>query len=152
MKTLFNQQDRAEVLERLRKIRPENRGLWGKMTAHQMVCHLSDSFKAATGEKAVSPASNLFNRVVIKWVALRAPITWPKGVKTRPEMDQQGGGTSPVEFELDVKELEKMVDRFTQKKREFEWHPHPIFGDMTDEEWLRWGYLHMDHHLRQFGA
>jgi hypothetical protein len=29
--------------------------------------------------------------------------------------------------------------------------PHPIFGRITRAEWLRWGYLHADHHLRQFG-
>jgi hypothetical protein len=28
---------------------------------------------------------------------------------------------------------------------------HPIFGRMTEAEWMRWGYLHTDHHLRQFG-
>ena len=29
---------------------------------------------------------------------------------------------------------------------------HPLFGPLTDAAWLRWAYLHMDHHLRQFGA
>jgi hypothetical protein len=29
--------------------------------------------------------------------------------------------------------------------------PHPMFGAMTTLEWMRWGYLHTDHHLRQFG-
>jgi hypothetical protein len=29
---------------------------------------------------------------------------------------------------------------------------HPIFGAMSERAWLRWGYLHMDHHLRQFGV
>lgn len=29
---------------------------------------------------------------------------------------------------------------------------HSIFGPMTSAEWLRWGHLHLDHHLRQFGA
>ena len=28
---------------------------------------------------------------------------------------------------------------------------HPVFGGMTREEWLLWGYAHVDHHLRQFG-
>jgi len=28
---------------------------------------------------------------------------------------------------------------------------HPIFGRMSLWEWQRWGYLHTDHHLRQFG-
>jgi hypothetical protein len=26
-----------------------------------------------------------------------------------------------------------------------------MFGAMTRGDWLRWGWLHMDHHLRQFG-
>ena len=30
--------------------------------------------------------------------------------------------------------------------------PHPVFGPMTRGAWLRWGYLHTDHHLRQFGV
>jgi hypothetical protein len=29
---------------------------------------------------------------------------------------------------------------------------HPIFGRMSEAAWLRWGWLHADHHLRQFGA
>jgi hypothetical protein len=29
---------------------------------------------------------------------------------------------------------------------------HPIFGPMSEAAWLRWGYLHADHHLRQFGG
>ena len=28
---------------------------------------------------------------------------------------------------------------------------HPLFGRMTNGEWGRWGYRHVDHHLRQFG-
>ena len=27
---------------------------------------------------------------------------------------------------------------------------HPAFGAMSAREWLRWGWLHADHHLRQF--
>jgi hypothetical protein len=26
-----------------------------------------------------------------------------------------------------------------------------MFGPMTEKDWMRWGYLHADHHLRQFG-
>jgi len=29
---------------------------------------------------------------------------------------------------------------------------HPIFGPMSRPAWLRWAYLHADHHLRQFGV
>jgi len=27
-----------------------------------------------------------------------------------------------------------------------------MFPEMNEREWMRWGYLHADHHLRQFGA
>jgi hypothetical protein len=33
-----------------------------------------------------------------------------------------------------------------------EGHAHSFFGRLSRTEWLRWGYLHMDHHLRQFGV
>jgi hypothetical protein len=29
---------------------------------------------------------------------------------------------------------------------------HPFFGHMLCKDWTRWGYLHADHHLRQFGV
>lgn len=116
-----------------------------------MVCHLSDSFRGPMGEKTVTPAL-WFARGFVKWFALYVPLPWPKGVKTRPEMDQQIGGTPPADFEADIRELRRLLDRFTRQPRDFEWHPHPIFGPMSEEDWERWGYLHMDHHLRQFGA
>jgi Protein of unknown function (DUF1569) len=28
---------------------------------------------------------------------------------------------------------------------------HPLFGRMSASSWMRWAYLHADHHLRQFG-
>ncbi len=69
-----------------------------------------------------------------------------------PEMDQEIGGTRPVEFDGDVRELRRLLERFTRQPRDFSWRPHPIFGEMTEKDWMRWGYLHMDHHFRQFGV
>lgn len=152
MKSLSNSGDKTEVLERLTRLKSDSHALWGKMNAHEMICHLNDSFKCATGEKTAVFVGNIFSRTVIKWMALKAPRQWPQGFKTRPEMDQHIGGTKPVEFEADRKELERMVERFTSNNHDFKWHWHPVFGDMTIEEWYRWGYLHMDHHLRQFGV
>ena len=151
MKSLRNRNDREEVLGRLMALQPDSTRRWGKMSAHQMVCHLSDSFLTAFGEKEVSPATSLFQRTVVKWIALKSPLRWPPGVKTRPEVDQEIGGTRPTEFRRDVEALSRIVERFTLQPREFAWRPHPTFGALTDEERMRWGYLHMDHHLRQFG-
>ena len=152
MKSLNNQAHKQELLDRLRNITPQNQRQWGSMTSHQMICHLNDSFKLAMGDRAVSAKTNIFTRTIMKWVAFKVPVKWPKGFRTLPEIDQQIGGTKPVDFEKDLTELKCLLDRFAQKERRFEWTVHPIFGKMTEKEWLRWGYLHMDHHLRQFGA
>ncbi|MBM3802940.1 MAG: DUF1569 domain-containing protein [Acidimicrobiia bacterium] len=87
-----------------------------------------------------------------KWIALRAPLPWPKGVKTMPEVDQEGHDCSrPAEFDQDLKTLAVLIERFTSAQIDFHFHSHPLFGPLTEREWLRWGYLHVDHHLRQFG-
>jgi Protein of unknown function (DUF1569) len=152
MRTFANPEDKQVTLVRLAKVRPDHRARWGRMSAHQMLCHLNDSFLAVMGEKYVSPASAPLQRTIVKWVALYAPIRWPKGVPTRPEMDQYIGGTAPVEFEQDKQALVTVIERFSNPKRDFKWSSHPIFGNMPNPEWLRWGYVHTDHHLRQFGV
>jgi len=151
MKTLLNPKDKEEIIARLARMQPVSQRRWGRMSVPQMVCHLSDSFRGPMGERALSRA-RWFARGLTKWFALYFPRPWPKGFKTRPEIDQEIGGTPPGDFAADVRELRRLLDRFTRQPRDFEWHPHPVFGSMSDKDWQRWGYLHMDHHLRQFGA
>jgi hypothetical protein len=152
MKSLANQHDRDELISRLRRVSPDSQRRWGRMTPHQMICHLNDSFKCGTGEKEVSSVSNALSRSMVKWLALYLPIPWPHGVGTRPEMDQERGGTQPVEFGRDRNELEAMINRFSGTQRDFKWGRHPLFDEMSERDWWRWGYLHVDHHLRQFGV
>jgi hypothetical protein len=150
MKTLFNMPDRKEVLDRLSGVRPESERRWGSMSAHQMICHLSDSFRAALGEKRISKSTTLFKRTIYKWVALWLPFHWPHGIMTRPEMDQHLGGTPPAEFISDLEKLRILLDRFCNSEGEFA--PHATLGQMSRTERMRHAYLHIDHHLRQFGV
>ena len=153
MKTLARPRDKAEILHRLRAMRPESARRWGRMSAPQAVCHLSDAFRIVMGRIPVSHATGLLQRTIVKWIALYLPLRWPGGrILTRPEIDQEVAGTKPGDFAGDVAELECLVELITAERRSFDWQAHPIFGRMSDADWLRWGYLHMDHHLRQFGA
>jgi hypothetical protein len=151
MKTLAHSQDKAEILRRLRQVRSDTPRKWGRMSAQQMVCHLTDSFRFAIGQKPVSDGSSMLTRTIIKWIALYGPSPWPTGLMTRPEVDQERGGTAPAEFAADVAQLEQLVDSVAASGRDFV-PRHPIFGSMSKSDWLRWSYLHVDHHLRQFGA
>jgi len=152
MKSLSNLNDRQEVLSRMRQLSPESPRRWGKMTPHQMICHLNDSFKSVIGEREVSSRkSNLLTRTVVRWLALYAPFKWPHGVTTMPENDQKRGGTPPEDFKRDVEALPLMIERVTYPQKDFQWRRHPLFDEMSERDWMRWGYLHVDHHFRQFG-
>jgi len=150
VKTLRNPRDRREVLDRLAKVREDSQRRWGQMTANQMICHLSDSFRVSLGEKQASSVETFKNRTIIKWAALWLPISWPHGVETRHEVDQKIGGTKPTDFASDVAALRALVDRFCGRQGEFA--PHAMFGQLSRGERMRHAYLHMNHHLKQFGA
>jgi hypothetical protein len=148
MSTLADPHTQSSCCERIARIAPRTPPKWGRMSAHQMICHLNDSFRVATGEKYASPATNLFYRSVIKWIALHTPVTWPRGTPTRPEVEQGRGGTPPGDWECDRAELVALVRAFADRTT---FAVHPIFGEMSRSDWMIWGYRHTDHHLRQFG-
>jgi hypothetical protein len=152
VKTLAREKDTDEVVVRLRALRPDSPRRWGRMSAHQAVCHMIDAFRMGMGETSVTHATGPFQRTMVKWIALYAPLSWPSGVRTSPEIDQEVGGLRPTDFATDVARLEQTMRLFIAQPQNFEWPLHPIFGRLTHAAWLRWGYLHMDHHLRQFGA
>jgi hypothetical protein len=122
------------------------------MSAHQMVCHLNDAMHVMTGQRSTAPRGGLLQRTVVKWIALYLPFRWPPGIPTTPEVDQEAGGTRPTEFAHDVARLAEAVDRARPESIECGGRVHPIFGPMSNTAWFRWAYLHMDHHLRQFGV
>lgn len=153
MKTLRNPLSRQELRARLANVRPDTPRLWGKMTAPQMICHVSDAFLGIIGDKPVEIPGGFTFWPLMKTFVLYAPMKWPPGVPTRPEFDQcNGGGTPPAQFDQDVHNLLAIIDRFSAQPRSFVFRPHPMFKEMSEKEWMRWGYLHTDHHLRQFGC
>jgi hypothetical protein len=154
MKTLARDRDAAEVLRRLGTVRHDSVGLWGRMSAHQMVCHLSDGYRLVTGALTSPLVATPLPRPVMKWVALYIPVRWPTGIATTPELDQAAGcGTRPIDFPADVAELERLLATIAaERSGRLTGIVHPIFGAMSEPAWLRWAYLHADHHLRQFGV
>jgi hypothetical protein len=105
MKTLADPAVRESVVARIANLSCDSHRRWGRMTAHQMICHLADSFRGPLGERHISPVTNVLLSPVIKWVALYGPFLWPKGMPTRPEVAQGIGGTPPTDFNRDRAEL-----------------------------------------------
>jgi len=149
--TLTDPALRAALVARLQRLAPDSPRQWGRMTPHQAICHLSDSFRDMMSATPISSVATPFSRTFVRWIALHSGLPWPHGVKTRPEVDQEIGGTKPVEFGSDRQQLEGLIEQFAARSGH-DLQPHPMFGRMTTTEWQHWGWRHTDHHLRQFGV
>ena len=110
---------------------------------------MTEAFDCALGRKSVAMCKLALPRPILKFAALRVPRQWPHGFPAPPEIAQDKEGKRPIEFAQDHAAL-------LAAYRDFCAHPpnpgpaHPYFGRMSTHDWLRWGYLHTDHHLRQF--
>ena len=141
----------GELIGRIQRLTPDTARMWGSMTAHEMLCHLGDSFRAMMGERGVSmvPSSPLQRRL-IRFIALHLPLRFPKDIATRPEVDPKRSGTRPAGFESDRQAVIVLMRRFLSPDARYQ--AHPMFGVMPRRDWMIWAYRHVDHHLRQFGV
>ncbi len=151
MKTLASSETRTEIEQRIAAVTPASARQWGAMSVGGMLCHLDDSYRIPLGEVAIAPVKVPIPRSLIKYTALRSPLQWPKNLRSLPAVIQWVGGTPPGTFADDQARLLGTLQRFCACTTMGE-VGHAFFGRMSAADWMRWGYLHADHHLRQFSA
>jgi hypothetical protein len=122
---------------------------WGTMTPGEAISHLAICYRLASGSVAVKERTGPLQRTVFKFAALHVPVRWAHGYPTLPEVRAGATGAISGDFEKDRDRLLVDYDAFLSSSLASS--SHPIFGPLTQWEWMRWGYLHADHHLRQFG-
>ena len=148
MKSLWEDGTRRELLARARRLTPEHRARWGKFTVDRMLAHLVDAFRMGMGEIEVRPrkipllGTWPFNVLFIRLVGM------PKNAPTVREIVQR----PPLTIEAELRELEAAMDRFAAQRDRKQWPVHPAFGKLSRRSWGVLGYVHTDHHLRQFGV
>ncbi len=148
MKSLASSGCVAEIRERMLPLAADDRALWGRMSATQMVHHLGVSCETALGDRVVQPMKGL-PPVVMKWLALRSGLRWAKNYPTTPEVAR---ATEEVPAAGFAELVEVAIHKMEEVASGTRWAAtHPMFGPMRPADWMRWGYLHADHHLRQFG-
>ncbi len=148
MKSIWNDPEYRELQARVNQLTPEHTPRWGRMSATQMVVHLCDALRMASGELPVAPKDNPVLRyppmkqLVLYW------LPFPKGVPTSPELLARAPGDWPAE----VADLQAELDRFVSRGPRSTADRHPVFGRMSCRQWGVLVYRHMDHHLKQFGV
>ena len=149
-KTLANTADCEEIRRRIAALAPDSARRWGSMSIGGMLCHVDDSYRAVMGERPFSTANLGIPPWLVKFVALRTPMQWRPNLMTSESVRQGGGGTPPLSFDEDRARLLGTFALFCGCSALAA--THPMFGNMQRADWLRWAYLHADHHLRQFGV
>ncbi len=149
MHSLKRPEDLSSIRERLLALRAEDERGWGVMTAGQMVCHVRGAFQVAMGEIAVQPVTLPVPRGVLKALALWAPLRWKQNFETVPARKLGEPSMQASKFESDRAGAVVAMERLSRPEQMRV--DHAFFGPMSYEDWMRWGYLHTDHHLRQFG-
>jgi hypothetical protein len=145
--TLWNESDRNEIIARVNRLKPDMHPLWGKMNPTQMLTHLTDWMKMATGELAVAPRRNFLRYPVVKHLIIYV-VPFPKEVPTAPELIAR----KAEGFDAERDAFSGYVRAFDQMKSKGEWPLHPAFHSISTNSWGVLGYRHTDHHLRQFGV
>jgi hypothetical protein len=148
MKNLFNQTDSAAIIERIEKLQPDARPLWGKMNVPQMLTHCRVTFQVYFDELKLKRGlvGILFGGFAKKKMLHDGEFS--KNLPTAKEFlvaDMR-------EFETEKQNLVNIIKRFTSSPDAHAIKQHPFFGKMNGNEWAVLAYKHMDHHLRQFGV
>ena len=149
MKSLFNQSDVAELLQRVDKLSPDSRRQWGKMEVAQMLAHCNRALETAMGKHKI-------DRVFIGRILaplLRSMVLGPKPFGKNSPTDKSYIFKDQRVFENEKDKMKSFIKNFYEGgPTQCTTHPHPFFGKFKPEEWAIFEWKHLDHHLRQFGV
>ena len=124
---------------------------WGKMNFNQMLEHLIESCKNASGDISFDSIHSPEERVPL----MQGFLMTDKLFKPETKNAMMGEEPAPVMNEDThalLNELQSQLNRFAAR---FENNQellvrNPIFGDLNEELWTRLLYKHCIHHLHQF--
>ncbi len=141
-----------EVVGRINQLTEQSQRQWGSMSANQMVTHCADQIKICVEEKPAKPFGNKITQALSRFLLFRMGMKFPQNSRTLPELDPNKSlMTKPGIFAADRQQLVALVEKFFDlpKNKTFS---HPLLGKATKDEIGKLIYLHLDHHLRQFGV
>ena len=146
-KSLWSAGARDELIARLNRLEPTTTPRWGRMSAPQMLAHLTDWMMMAKGELPTLFLNSFLQFAPVKQLAIYW-LPFPKGVPTAKELISR----VPSDWITERATLCDYMNSFETMHPDGAWPVHPAFGTLTPEAWGVLGYRHTDHHLRQFGV
>jgi hypothetical protein len=144
--------DYQNIISRINKLTVQSNRRWGKMSVEQMLAHCSDQIRLSLGEKQPNETPNFINRNILKYFGLWLPRIPLRNLKAPVDMNQQFFGTASSDIITEKQNLFDLISRFRASSDNFTFQSHPMYGKLNRRQWGRFMYVHLDHHLRQFGV
>ena len=148
MRSILNQGDRTNIVNRMHSLTASSTRQWGSMDVTGMLQHLHLSARMTVGELEVPSANKRVFQVFPFKHLLLYVVPFPKGAPTAPALKP----TDAAAFEEERTALLELLERIGSGPRDGDGPEHPLFGPLTWREWGVVMYKHADHHLKQFGA
>ncbi|MBK8968327.1 MAG: DUF1569 domain-containing protein [Saprospiraceae bacterium] len=145
--SIFNSTDYTAICRRIDALRHDSGRLWGTMTPDQMLAHCCMPLEQGLGKIELPPEGNLLTRWLIKQFVLRADRFRPNLPTAKAFVICETAG-----FEAEKARLLANISETHQRGPAGPWAPHNLFGAVKPVQWGRLCYVHLDHHLRQFGV
>lgn len=150
MKNIFALDVTTELINRINKLTPETKALWGKMNVAQMLAHCNVTYEMAYENKHPKPGA--FKKFILKAFVKNLVVNekpYGKSGQTAPEFLV----SADKNFEAEKTRLINYIKK-TQELGEnhFENKESHSFGALNKQEWNNMFYKHLNHHLNQFGV
>lgn len=149
LKSVFQEDTRRELTDRINSLNPESKGQWGKMNVCQMIKHMNIWNEWILGKNDYTYkqgfAGKIFGKTMLK-----------KHTKDERAMSKgmPAGNFTVKEKEGDPEQLKSTWIELMESYKDFS-NPgfvHDFYGKMTKEQIGIFVYKHTDHHLRQFNS
>ena len=142
-----------DLLRLVDKLKGDEKAMWGKMNAQQMLEHVSAFFKVST-EKIKFPLTTLaehlpkYKEFLLSEKEFKENTKAPATVLPEEPLPLRYSTIQEAKDQLkkSVEEFFKFFKDDTSKTT-----LHPVFGQLNFDEWVQLHHKHVIHHLKQFG-
>lgn len=151
MVQIFTAEGAQQMIDRINKLTPDTKPVWGEMNVAQMLAHTNVTYELVYTDKHPKP-KNPFMKWVLKSFVKKMVVNeepYKKNMRTAPHFLMTGAKNFEVEKERLINHIKQ-----TQELGEahFDGKESHSFGALNKTEWNNMFAKHLDHHLTQFGV
>lgn len=149
MKSIFQPEDRAEIVRRIHTLSKESKAHWGRMSVGQMLrhCSLCEEYYMGNFHVKRSMLGRILGKMAINGMLKSDDVPFRKNSQS----PQQFGVTENInDVEEEKQKWLALMNKYANYNHDY--FMHWFFGKMTKEQLGQFVYKHSDHHLKQFGA